>query len=573
MFYSVGRVNQMNSRTIDPHFIEDAMATVRAPDLGLTPKECVMPEPSDPCTIIIMGATGDLTSRKLMPQLFNLYLNAGLPEPFLIVGASHMDIGEAEFRDNMQAALKKAGGFDENRWPDFARALHYRCADFEDLESFNQIAQALRNLDQQFNTRGNRIFYMALPPSVYKSAAHLIGKVGLADEYQNGNGWSRIVVEKPFGTDLKTAVDLDQSLSRDFMEHQIFRIDHYLAKETVQNVLMLRFANSLFEPIWNRRYVEYVAITAIEELGVEHRAGYYEQAGVLRDMFQNHMMQLLALTAMEPPSRFEAGQVRDEKVKVFRALRPFQVDRLNENLVLGQYAAGTVDGQAVRAYRDEPGVAADSLTPTFAMMKVNLDNWRWQGVPFILWTGKRMKKRVSEIVIRFRQVPFNLFDPDGPAPLPNALVFRLQPDEGISLRFASKVPGDELDVTWARYLGDVAGLVGAPAPRSVPSWLAWPLALASQLRLLRTAADPWPKELTPLWHAGGFLLLVFLTAWRMLASRARLRAGETVIYSDPDELPADPAVAESLRIQYGGSVKPDNVRGLMDQPDVDGAPR
>ncbi|MDX1707946.1 MAG: glucose-6-phosphate dehydrogenase [Desulfobacterales bacterium] len=432
----------MEIKTTDRGFTDSAMAKVTAPDLGLTPQECVMPEPSEPCTIIIMGATGDLTSRKLMPQLFNLYLNAGLPEPFLIVGTSHIDIAEAQFKDNTQAALKKAGVYDNSRWPDFARALHYRYADFADPESFAQLAQDLRDLDQKFNTRGNRIFYMALPPSVYKSAAHLVGKVGLADEHQNGNGWSRVVVEKPFGTDLKTAVDLDQSLSRDFTEHQIFRIDHYLAKETVQNVLMLRFANSLFEPIWNRRYVDYIAITAIEELGVEHRAGYYEQSGVLRDMFQNHMMQLLALTAMEPPSRFEADHVRDEKVKVFRALRPFQVERLNENLVLGQYAAGTVDGQAVRAYREEPGVAADSLTPTFAMMKVHLDNWRWQGVPFYLTSGKRLDQKLTEIAIQFKSVPHSMFRHTlGETIAANRLTLGIYPEERITLTFQTKNPG------------------------------------------------------------------------------------------------------------------------------------
>jgi glucose-6-phosphate 1-dehydrogenase len=238
----------MQKRTTHPEIAEDAIATVRAPDLGLAAQECVLPEPSEPCTIVIMGATGDLTTRKLMPQLFNLYLNAGLPDPFLIVGTSHIDIDGAEFRNKMQSALKNAGAYHEARWPDFAKALHYRYADFKDLESFKGLAQALRDLDQQNKTNGNRIFYMALPPSVYKSAAHLIGLVGLADEHQNGNGWSRIVVEKPFGTDLKTAVDLDQSLSRDFTERQIFRIDHYLAKETVQNVLMLRFANAMFDP-------------------------------------------------------------------------------------------------------------------------------------------------------------------------------------------------------------------------------------------------------------------------------------------------------------------------------------
>jgi glucose-6-phosphate 1-dehydrogenase len=432
----------MQSKTDDPNFTEDAMATVRAPDLGLEPRECVMPEPSDPCTIVIIGATGDLTSRKLLPQLFDLYLNGGLPDPFLIVGCGRVEVDESEFRASMQAALKNAGVYDEARWPSFAEALYYRHIDFEDPESFKSLAQSLRDLDQQVNTRGNRIFYMALPPSVYKSAAHLIGQVGLADENQNGNGWSRIVVEKPFGTDLKTAQDLDQSFSRDFGEHQIFRIDHYLAKETVQNVLMFRFANSLFEPIWNRRYIEYIAITAIEHLGVEHRAAYYEQSGVLRDMFQNHMMQLLALTAMEPPSRFEADRVRDEKIKVFRALRPFQMDHLKENLVLGQYAAGTVDGKAVPAYREEPGVNANSLTPTFATMKVNLDNWRWQGVPFYLTSGKRMDQKLTEIAIQFKRVPHSMFRHTLGETIPaNRLILGIYPEETIKLTFQTKNPG------------------------------------------------------------------------------------------------------------------------------------
>ncbi len=421
---------------------ENALATVRAADLGLSQQDCVKAKPGEPCTIIIMGATGDLTSRKLLPQLFNLFLSAGLPEPFLIVGVSRLDIGDKEFRTRMQAALQKDGVYDESSWPEFARALHYRAVDFKDPESFNDLAQSLKDLDQQFYTQGNRIFYMALPPSVYQSAAHLIGRAGLADEHQNGNGWSRIVVEKPFGTDLKTAVDLDQSLSRDFTEHQIFRIDHYLAKETVQNVLMLRFANSLFEPIWNRRYVDYIAITAIEELGVEHRAGYYEQSGVLRDMFQNHMMQLLALTAMEPPSRFEADQVRDEKAKIFRSLRPLQVGNVAQNLVLGQYAAGTIDGQAVQAYRDEPGVAADSLTPTFALMKVNLDNWRWQGVPFYLTSGKRLDQKLTEIAIQFKSVPHSMFRHTLGETIPaNRLILGIYPEEKITLTFQTKNPG------------------------------------------------------------------------------------------------------------------------------------
>ena len=432
----------MGNNTADTNITEDTMASVIAPDLGLDALACVAPRRSDPCTIVIMGANGDLAKRKLMPALFDLYLNAGLPDRFLIVGASRREIDEQEFKAKMQSALKKAGGYDETRWPSFAEMLYHCYTDFEDLDSFKNLAQLLRDLDEKFNTGGNRIFYMALPPSIYETAARIIGQVGLADENQNGNGWSRIVVEKPFGTDLKTARDLDKSLQRDFGENQIFRIDHYLAKETVQNVLMLRFANSLFEPIWNRRYIEYIAITAIERLGVEHRAGYYEQSGVLKDMFQNHMMQLLSLTAMEPPSRFEADQVRDEKVKVFGALRPFQVDQLEEYLVLGQYAAGTVNGKPVPAYREESGVDANSPMPTFAMMKAYLDNWRWQGVPFYLTSGKRLDQKLTEIAIQFKRVPHSMFRHTlGDTIAANRLILGIYPEEKITLTFQTKNPG------------------------------------------------------------------------------------------------------------------------------------
>ena len=270
----------------------------------------------------------------------------------------------------------------------------------------------------------------------------MIGRAGLSAGMTDGNGWSRIVVEKPFGTNLETAVDLDRSLHEYFKERQIFRIDHYLAKETVQNILMFRFANTLFEPIWNRRYIDHVVITATETLGVEHRAGYYERSGVLRDMFQNHMMQLLALTAMEPPSRFEDELVRDEKTKVFRALRPFPVEHLQDYLVLGQYAAGTIEGKPVPAYREEPDVAPNSITPTFAMMKVYLDNWRWQGVPFYMTSGKRLATKSTEIAIQFKTVPYSMFRHVlGEAILANRLTLGIHPEEKITLSFQTKNPG------------------------------------------------------------------------------------------------------------------------------------
>ena len=420
----------------------DAMASVSVADIGIDPQHCVTPERSDPCTIVIMGATGDLTARKLIPALFDLYLNSGLPESFQIVGCGRTELDDEGFRNRMESALQNAAVQDSSRWPAFAAALHYRPIGYENLASFRRLAKYLGELDRKHSTRGNRIFYIALPPTLYQPVAQMIGQAGLSAEMTNGNGWSRIVVEKPFGTDLQSSMDLDHGLHEHFREHQIFRIDHYLAKETVQNILMFRFANSLFEPIWNRRYVDYVRVTATEILGVEHRAGYYEHSGVLRDMFQNHIMQLLAMTAMEPPSRFEADLVRDETSKVFRALRPFPVDALNDYLVLGQYSAGTINGKIEPAYREEPGVDPNSTTPTYAMMKVFLDNWRWQGVPFYMTSGKRLGDKITKIAIQFKTVPHSMFRHVlGETILANRLTLGIHPDEKITLTFQTKNPG------------------------------------------------------------------------------------------------------------------------------------
>ena len=421
---------------------QEVLASVTTQALGIDPKECVVAEDVDPCTLVILGATGDLTARKLMPALFNLYLNDGLPQPFQIVGCGRTKLDDLKFRNAMQAAIEENGRPDPAKWPAFANAMHYRIVDYEDLESYHRLAEALRDLDREKNTLGNRIFYVALPPVLYHTVAQMIGRAGLSAEMDNHNGWSRIVVEKPFGTDLETARELDERLHEYFSENQIFRIDHYLAKETVQNVLMFRFANSLFEPIWNRRYVDHVSISAIETLGVEHRAGYYERSGILRDMFQNHMMQLLALIAMEPPSRFKDELVRDEKSKVFAALRPFPTDDLQNYLILAQYGAGVIDGQPVVAYRDEPDVASDSVTPTYAMMKVFLDNWRWQGVPFYMTSGKRLAEKMTEIIIQFKTVPHSLFRHIlGETIMANRLIIGIHPDEKIALTFQTKNPG------------------------------------------------------------------------------------------------------------------------------------
>lgn len=421
--------------------VEAALAEIKTQDSGM-PEGCIADKSLDPCTIVIVGASGDLTARKLVPALFNLYVNNGLPNPFLVVGCSRTKMSDHEFRTKMKGSLETAGGLDQGKWEAFAKSLYYRSIDYEALSSFTRLADALRELEKRHKTRGNRIFDLAIPPSLYGTVAKMVGEAGLSAEGENGQGWSRIVVEKPFGRDLKTAVELDQALHEHFREHQIFRIDHYLAKETVQNVLMFRFANAIFEPIWNRNYIHHVEITAAESLGIEHRTGYYEQAGVLRDMFQNHMMQLLALTAMEPPSLFEADYVRDERVKVFRSLRPFPVENLNKFLILGQYGSGVIDGKKVPAYRDEPGVSPESLTPTFATMKLFIGNWRWKGVPFYLTSGKRLARKLTGISIQFQEVPHSMFRPVlGENISANRLILGIYPEEEITLTFQTKYPG------------------------------------------------------------------------------------------------------------------------------------
>ncbi len=417
-------------------------ASVSAPDLKLDTDACLAPVPSDPCSIVILGATGDLTSRKLMPALFSLYRNRGLPESFLIVGCGRTPWTDEAFRERMSNAIRTAGGWDLSGWQAFSSRLYYRTLNYLDMRSFADLARFLSAREAEQPTHGNRIFYLALPPSLYGSTARHIGQAGLSAENREGTGWARIVLEKPFGSDLATSRQLDQDLREHFREHQIFRIDHYLAKETVQNILMFRFANSIFEPIWNRRYIDYVSIRANEQLGIEHRSSYYESTGVLRDMFQNHMMQLLALTAMEPPPHFEPELVRDEKAKVFSALRPFPVHALDDYLVLGQYAAGRVNDRPVPSYREESGVDSHSWTPTYAAMKVYLDNWRWQGVPFFISSGKRLSKKLTEIAIQFKPVPHAMFRNTIGAPISaNRLILGIYPHERITLTFQTKNPG------------------------------------------------------------------------------------------------------------------------------------
>jgi glucose-6-phosphate 1-dehydrogenase len=403
-----------------------------------------MPSVDEPFTLIIFGASGDLTRRKLMPALFALYAARTLPEPSAIVGVARTEMSTDEFRRRMREAIVEFGRVQPPSdivWERFARTLFYLPGDPKDPELYPRLKRFLEEIELGRRGPENRLFYCATPPSLYDDIVEHLGAARLA---RSQDGWTRIVVEKPFGQDYDTACALNRQLARVFREEQIYRIDHYLGKETVQNLLVFRFANGIFEPLWNRNHVAHVQITVAESIGVETRGAYYEEAGALRDMMQNHLLQLLCLIAMEPPVTFDAAPVRDEKNKVLQAIRPIDRTQVAEVALRGQYGPGFVEGKHVVGYREEKGVARDSRTETYAALKLFVDNWRWAGVPFYLRTGKRLAKRVSEIVIQFRRTPHMIFRRHPTGVGPNQLVLRIQPGEGIALTVAAKVPGPDL---------------------------------------------------------------------------------------------------------------------------------
>jgi len=407
-----------------------------------------------PSVVVIFGATGDLTRRKLLPALFRLAQQRLVPSEFAILGTARQSLSDDEFRDMMKKALAEFGdgdNFDDAAWHSFAQRISYIGGDFSDPELYKNLKTKVAELDQQFDTGGNRIFYLATAPEFFGPIATELGNADLSRGGDNTSpdgkkSWARIIVEKPFGHDLESARALNQTLAAVFEENQIYRIDHYLGKETVQNLLVFRFANSIFEPLWNRQYVDHIQITNAETIGVEGRGGYYEKAGALRDMIQNHVFQVTSLIAMEPPASLSANSVRDEKIKAMQSVRPLPPETIDQFAVRGQYGPGTVLGDTVPGYREEPGVDPNSSTETFAALKLHFDNWRWAGVPFYLRSGKRLQKHVTEIAIQFKEVPERLFK-SSDAPLqPNVLAIRIQPNEGISLRFGAKLPGQSLRI-------------------------------------------------------------------------------------------------------------------------------
>jgi len=409
---------------------------------GFTPSAATAPRRADACTVVIFGASGDLTRRKLLPALYNLTYGRLLAGEFAIIGIDRQPITTEEFRQKIGEEIRRfaAGDIDAAVWESLVTKLHYLPGDFLELDSYMKLQALLPQVEQQHYTQGNVLYYLATPPRFFGKIVQQLGSAGLIR--QDGDSWRRVVVEKPFGRDLRSARALNQELRGVLAEDQIYRIDHYLGKETVQNILVFRFANGIFEPVWNKDWIDNVQITVAECVGVEGRGGYYDRAGALRDMVENHMFQLMDLIAMEPPSQCDADSVRDKKRELISSVRRFQPDEIGNLVVRGQYTAGTIHGKSVPAYRSEPSVAPDSTTETFVALKVMIDSDRWQAVPFYLRTGKCLPERVSEIAIQFKRSPYSTFTNESAKGLtPNTLVLRIQPDEGIDLQFGAKIPG------------------------------------------------------------------------------------------------------------------------------------
>ncbi len=392
------------------------------------------------CAVVIFGATGDLARRKLLPALYRLRLDRRLPAAFSVIGVSRRPMTDDQFREAMLAAVKEFSEnteVDQDVWNAFARGLFYVAGDFSDPGVYQRLGAKLTEVDQARHTAGNVLFYLSIQPSQYATVAQGLGAAGLGKDC----GWRRLIVEKPFGHDLASARELSDRLHQVFDESEVYRIDHYLGKETVQNILAFRFGNGIFEPLWNRRYINHVQITAAESIGVEGRGAYYQETGALADMIQNHLLQVMATIGMEPSASFQADAVRDERSKLLRSIRPMTPERIRTDTVAGQYGPARIGGEEVPGFRQEPGVDPNAQTDTYAAATFFVDNWRWAGVPFYVRTGKRLPKRITEIAIEFNRAPLAIFESEEAERSPNLLIVRVQPEEGISLKFLSKRPG------------------------------------------------------------------------------------------------------------------------------------
>jgi len=401
---------------------------------------------AEPCTVVLFGASGDLAKRKVIPAMYDLAIHNGLGPRYAIVGFARTPMAEDVFRATLGEAAKsisEVGPIDPKQWDAFAANLYYSPGDYGNPEAYAQLAKRLAELESAKNIGGNRLFYLSTPPEVYPDIVEQLGRAGLSQP-PSPKSWARIIIEKPFGRDLASAKALNHIVLNVFDEKQVYRIDHYLGKDTVQNLLVLRFGNGIFEPLWNRNYVDHVQITAAETLGVERRGGFYETAGALRDMIQSHVLQLTSLVAVEPPASFDATAVRNEKLKVLQSIRPFDLGMVAQEVVRGQYSPGKLDGKLVPGYREELNVNPSSKTETFVAAKLLIDNWRWAGVPFYLRTGKRLATRSTEIMIQFRSAPHIVFREKEVEP--NRLILNIQPDEGISVSFGAKRPGTEMSI-------------------------------------------------------------------------------------------------------------------------------
>ncbi len=464
---------------------------------------------TQPCTVVIFGASGDLTRRKLLPALYNLMLDGLLPENFAVLGLGRKDISDDAFRAIARDGIEQFSRqtFQSDKWEHFHKRLFYCAGDIKAAEYYGTIRDRLKDIETPLNLPGNRIFYLAIPPGSFAPACEGLHQVGLVSSVDGSDVYSRVIVEKPIGHDLSSAQKINTAIGNVFDESQIYRIDHYLGKETVQNIMVMRFANAIFEPIWNHKYIDHVQLTVSEAVTLGSRAAYYEGAGALRDMIQNHILQLLCLIAMEPPYSLDPDVVRNARMDVLRGLRPIQGKDVEEMTVRAQYAHGTINGEDVPGYRREEGVEPDSTTETYVALKVFVENWRWAGVPFFIRTGKAMTKRASEISVHFKEIPQILFNanPDLPQ-APNVLTLRIQPEEGLSLRIISKVPGSKANTHPVEMDFQYGDAFDAPSPEAYERLLLDVMTGDTSLFMRRDAVEAswsWVTDIIEGWATHG----------------------------------------------------------------------